>query len=319
MIELDQMLYESSFMNAMEAAGIRPLERIAMRLAAGELVRFRAEGDKPGRKNGWARLFPDSRAGVFGHFRLGIRKSWSFDGSTRIRSKPERCEIAKRVRRQEAERVREWEKIATLAMQEWSSASTANPAHAYLKAKELTPFGIRQYGNVLMVPMWDASFLLRNVQRIAPDGAKRFMPGGQTNGLFWHHGVLTMGHQLTTFPLVIAEGFATAAAIHEATGYAVVAAMSGQNLEAVAVIMRQRFPSREIIMAADYDGNRSDNVGVIWAKRAGEAVGARVSYPLDVVTAGDLAGCNVDFADIPRTDAAALIEAARNIKAIVNE
>lgn len=319
MIELDQMLYESSFMNAMEAAGIRPLEPIAMRLTAGELVRFRAEGDKPGRKNGWARLFPDSRAGVFGHFRLGISKSWSFDGSNRIRSKPDRCDIAKRVRRQEAERVREWERIATLAMQEWSSASTANPAHAYLKAKELTSFGIRQYGNVLLVPMWDARFRLCNVQRIAPDGTKRFMLGGQTNGLFWHHGVLTIGHQLTTCPVVIAEGFATAAAIHEATGYAMVAAMSGQNLEAVAVIMRQRFPSREIIMAADYDGNRSDNVGVIWAKRAAEAVGAKVAYPIDVATAGHSVGCNVDFADIPRPDAAALIEAARNTKGIANE
>lgn len=319
MIELDQIHYESSFKNAMEAAGIRPLEPIAKRLASGELVRFRAEGDKPGRKNGWARLFPESRAGVFGHFRLGISKSWSFDGSTRIRSEPERCEIAKRVRRQEAERVRERETVATLAMQEWSSASTANPAHAYLKAKELTSFGIRQYGNVLLVPMWDASFLLRNVQRIAPDGAKRFMPGGQTNGLFWHHGVLTIGHQLTTCPVVIAEGFATAAAIHEATGYAVVAAMSGKNLEVVAAIMRQRFPSREMIVAADYDGNRSDNVGVIWAKRAAEAVGATVAYPLDVPTAGHSAGCSIDFADISRADAAALIEAARNTRAIANE
>jgi putative DNA primase/helicase len=319
MIEFDQVNYHSSFTHAMEAAGIRPLEPIAQRLASGELVRFRAEGDKPGRKNGWARLFIDSRAGVFGHFRLGISTSWSLDRGTQIPSEFERCEIAERIRRQEAERVRERERIATLAMQQWHSASPASSAHAYLKTKELTSFGIRQYGNVLLVPMWDARFRLRNVQRIAPDGAKRFMPGGQTKELFWHHGVLTMGHQLNTFPIVIAEGFATAAAIYEATGYAVVAAMSGMNLEAVSVIIRKRFPNREIIVAADYDGNRSDNVGVIRAKGAAEAVGAKVAYPLDVPTAGNSAGCNIDFADIPRTDAAALIEAARNTKAIANE
>lgn len=306
---------------AMHRAGIIPLEDVTHRLAAsiGTFVRFRCEGDRRGRRNGYAILFPDGEGGTFGNWATQIRGSWWSRGHKTVWEPKDVRAITNRRAAREAERVREWERIATLAMQEWSSASTANPAHAYLRAKELTPFGIRQYGNVLMVPMWNASFLLRNVQRIAPDGAKRFMPGGQTNGLFWHHGVLTMWHQLTTCPVVIAEGFATAAAIHEATGYAVVAAMSGKNLEAVAVIMRQRFPSREIIMAADYDGNRSDNVGVIWAKRAAEAVGANVAYPVDVVTAGHPAGCNVDFADIPRTDAAALIEAARNTKAIANE
>ena len=39
-------------------------------------------------------------------------------------------------------------------------------------------------------------------------------------------------------PLVIGEGFATMAAVHHATGYGVVAAMSARNLEAVARTMR---------------------------------------------------------------------------------
>ena len=46
----------SEFLNAMAAAGIRPLEPIAEKLASGNPVRFRADGDKLGRHNGWAWL-----------------------------------------------------------------------------------------------------------------------------------------------------------------------------------------------------------------------------------------------------------------------
>lgn len=45
-------------------------EPIADKLAAGDPVRFRADGDKPGRRNGWAWLHLDGvPAGVFRHYR----------------------------------------------------------------------------------------------------------------------------------------------------------------------------------------------------------------------------------------------------------
>jgi putative DNA primase/helicase len=47
-------------------------------------------------------------------------------------------------------------------------------------------------------------------------------------------------------PLVIAEGYATAASIHEATGLATVAAISCGNLLAVAEALRDRFPHRRV-------------------------------------------------------------------------
>jgi putative DNA primase/helicase len=40
------------FLAAMHAAGIRPLEPIAHQLASGNPERLRAEGDRPGRRNG---------------------------------------------------------------------------------------------------------------------------------------------------------------------------------------------------------------------------------------------------------------------------
>ena len=67
----------SEFLDAMGAAGIRPVEPIADKLAAGDPVRFRADGDQPGRRNGWAWLHLDGvPAGVFRHYRLGVRTVW---------------------------------------------------------------------------------------------------------------------------------------------------------------------------------------------------------------------------------------------------
>jgi putative DNA primase/helicase len=309
MIEFDQLNYDSSFTNAMEAAGIRPLEPIARRLASGELVRFRAEGDKPGRKNGWARLFNDSRAGVFGHFRLGISTSWHAEGCARALSEVEKRKIALEFRRHETERHEANEKAAQMARDLWSRATMADPAHPYLQGKALAPFGVRQKGHELLVPMWDTSFRIQNIQRIGLDlQHKRFLKGGRTARLFWAWGTHREDGYASFGPLVIAEGYATAAAIYEATGFAVVAAMSSSNLGSVAVTMRQMFPSREIIVGADYDGHLTQNRGLEEAQQAAQRINAKVAIP---VPECPLVGLKIDFADLPRSETAAIIKLTR--------
>lgn len=308
----DRTSVMQAYLAAMEAEGICPLEPIAQRLALGELVRFRAKGDKPGRKNGWAVLFFDGvPAGEFGHFRLGLDVRWKLGGTTRTLTAPERDAISKRVKKHEAEKQHRKDCAAARAVELWMKAGMANPAHPYLKAKALAPFGIKQSERTLLVPMWDKGFRLRNIQRIQVDGSKVFLTGGETAGLFWHHGVLTADYAATPLPLVIAEGFATAAAIHEATGYAVVAAMSGRNIDNVAQEMRHRFPTREIIVAADYDGHLPKNNGVLWAEVSARNIVAKVAYPVDIRRAIPKVRRSIDFADISRIETAAFIEAAR--------
>src|SRR3546814_20812354 len=64
----------ADFIRAMELEGVKALEPIAARIASGELIRFRCDGDGHGRQNGWAILYLDQRpAGAFGNYRLGIR------------------------------------------------------------------------------------------------------------------------------------------------------------------------------------------------------------------------------------------------------
>lgn len=277
------------FLDAMRDAGIRPLDPIADQLASGQPVRFRADGDKPGRRNGWALLHLDGTpAGVFRHYRLGVRSVWRAGCDQVVLSPAERQAIAAQVRAIEAQRRAETlvrqEAVAARACALWNSAGKANPAHGYLARKGLPPFGIRQHGEALLVPMFDATFRLWNVQRIWPDPArsKLFLKDGRTTGLFWPHAAFALDGGPTTGPLVIGEGYSTMAAIHHATGHGVIAAMSWHNLESVACSMQTLFSGRTIVIAADDDTHLDENVGLCAAQRAAAAIGAHLATPRPV-------------------------------------
>ncbi|CAM4315652.1 Toprim domain-containing protein [Novosphingobium lubricantis] len=178
------------------------------------------------------------------------------------------AELARKRERLEAE-----EAAARCAADLWANASRADPAHPYLVAKVLEPFGIRQEGRDLLVPMVDPGFRLWNVQRIRPDGFKLFGKDARTAGLFWPHGVHIQDGRPSAGPLVIGEGFATMAAVHSATGFGVAAAMSARNLETVARAMRKLFPTRELVIAADDDRH----LALLWQKCIFEIHKSRLS------------------------------------------
>lgn len=203
------------------------------------------------------------------------------------------------------------EAAARSAADLWAKASPASAAHPYLVAKALEPFGIRQAGNALLVPMVDPGFRLWNVQRIRPDGFKLFGKDARTAGLFWPHGVHMQDGRPSAGPLVIGEGFATMAVIHSATGFGVVAAMSARNLQAVSRAMRTLFPTRELVIAADDDCHLVENKGLGVARKAAQAVGGKLALPRPDARTGASAASGVDFADIPRGDVAARIASAR--------
>ncbi len=206
------------------------------------------------------------------------------------------------------ERLAAEEAAADRAADLWANASRADPLHPYLVAKALEPFGIRQAGRDLLVPMVDPGFRLWNVQRIRPDGFKLFGKDARTTGLFWPHGVHLSDGRPSAGPLVIGEGFATMAAVHSATGFGVAAAMSARNLETVARAMRKLFPMHELVIAADDDRHLTENIGLGIARKAAQAIGGVVATPRPETSSAD---SSADFADIPRGDVAGRIEAAR--------
>ena len=272
----------ADMIGAMEAQGVRPLEPIAQRLAGGSLIRFRADGDKPGRRNGWAVLFDDGTpAGAFGCYRLGIAERWCARSRETLspaeRSKREAAWRRAATARQSA--IEDgWRAAAKHAARLLGEASPADPRHPYLSRKRIEGEGIKQRGPVLLVPMRDAEGAIWNVQRIDEAGSKRFLYGGRTTGLLWRCGE-------PDAVMCVGEGMATMAVVRRATGHAVAASFSEKNLEPVTRAMARSFPDIDLIVCADDDAHLVDhpvikrNLGLDAARAAAAAVGARVAVP----------------------------------------
>lgn len=272
----------SAMLDAMRAAGLKPLAPIAAELLGGRLVRFACEGDNPRRPNGWARFHGGlSPAGAFGHWRLDISERWRWRGpalSAADRERVRREADAARERRR-AEQAAEHCRAAGAARALWNAAEPTTAAHPYLARKRLSGAGLRASGGVLLAPMVDSVGRLWNVQRIDRDGTKRFLSGGRTAGL-----LLPLGFRLAPDApppdrLCIAEGVATTMAVREASGWAAASVYSSSNLEAGALALRARFPACDLIVCADDDAANTRNIGLEKATAAARAAGARLALP----------------------------------------
>nr|WP_256584864.1 toprim domain-containing protein [Pseudomonas sp. Irchel s3a18] len=240
----------------------------------GLIHRFHVPGDKPGSHNGWYILFVDGIAsGAFGSWKTGGTSTWCSREPADLREAEQvrqRIEQAKRQR--EAEQQQRQLKAATRAQRWWRDARRADPAHPYLIAKGVSPYGLRQCGDALLVPLYVAGDLV-NLQRIASDGSKRFLAGGRVKGSYSPLGVIVPGQ-----PLCICEGWATGATLHQ-HGYAVACAMNSGNLKAVALALRARYPDLNIIIAGDDDRLTDGNPGRTAANAVAALVGGQVAFP----------------------------------------
>lgn len=260
------------FVDAIRAAGIEPPEYIE---ADGKLHRFPTNG-KRGDDSGWYVLHGDGiAAGAFGCHRLGIDERWR--ESVRRELSPEERRAHKQrmdeLRRQrDAEKERRQAEAAERAGKLSEAARPETGEHRYLRNKGIQPHGVRTDGHSLMVPMRDISGALCSIQHIGPDGSKKFLPGGRVTGCYYAIGK-------PDGVLCIAEGFATAATIHQATGHAVAAAFNAGNLKPVCEALREKFPDARLIVCADDDHTTEGNPGLTKATEAARAVGGLLAVP----------------------------------------
>lgn len=280
----------ADFIGFMEANGVVPIEPIAQRLSGGSLIRFRCEGDGKGRQNGWAILYLDERpAGAFGNYRLNTGTlKWKSSADRPTLTQAEREALQREWRaareRREAERANNEYQAALAAADLWNKAKPADSSHGYVEAKGINPAPLRMNGAELLVPMFAADGTLWNLQRIWADGTKRFLKGGRVDDLFTF-----IGQPAGARRIVIAEGYATADAIHRATDLPVVVAFNTGNLPRIARLWNERRPDAEFVIAADDDertaqrdverGKPYHNPGIEAAEAAAAEIGARVAYP----------------------------------------
>ncbi len=184
---------------------------------------------------------------------------------------------------------------------------------------------MKKYGN-LLVPVYDPDVEIVNLQYINANGDKWFVAGGRAAGCFF-----TITDEVKDQErIIIAEGFATAATLHEAVRCETVVAFNAGNLTNVATLVRRDFNAMddelwrarvkldagggrvaerrqkqhdpEIIIAVDDDWKTADNPGFFKGLQAARAANAKIARPWFLLEAredqetdfNDLAACFIE-------------------------
>ncbi|NVO07787.1 MAG: DUF927 domain-containing protein, partial [Rhodoferax sp.] len=185
---------------------------------------------------------------------------------------------------------------AVEAAKVWDGASDIGES-PYLTRKGVQPYGVRfAEGGWLLVPARDASGKIWSVQSIAPNKPasgpeKLFTKGGRKSGL-WHW----CGDPAGAAVLLIAEGYATAASLHEATGRPVAVAWDVGNLAHVAKALRNQYPAALVVLCGDDDqetqSRTTRNPGREAATKAANTVRGIAVFPENLPEGG------TDFNDL---------------------
>ena len=244
----------------MRAAGCEPADPGAIAFD-GRLHRYDVAGDPRGRKNGWFVLFDGPvPAGSFRSWKTEVTQTWRAGATAALtsdqwRRERERIEATQAQRGAEQRRlqVRARERAAAL----WARARPAVDArHPYLIKKQVPAIGLRQWGDLLVVPVRDGAGRLQSLEFVNPDGGKKYLWGGMVEG--GHH---WLGDPEGARALLICEGYATGASLHRACGLPVAIAFSAGNLFPVARNIYRRYPEAARVIAGDDDRYTTGNPG----------------------------------------------------------
>jgi putative DNA primase/helicase len=282
----------TTFKQAMQNAGIEPPPEI---IADNCLHRFTVAGDRIKSKNGWYVFYADDPvAGAFGCWKRGISETWC--GKSHQTMTPAekavyaaKMEAVKRLREKEREKIqaecRKW------CADAWGKAKDATNENPYFKRKAVNAYGLKSFKDTLLIPVRDMAGTIHGLQFIAPDGTKVFKTGTNKAGHFFKIG------RSKDSTVIICEGYATGASIHQATGHAIIVAFDSGNLLPVAQVIRLKFPDMKIIIAGDDDHTTEENPGLTKATAAANAVDGLLAVPAFPDTRGTK---DTDFNDLAR-------------------
>lgn len=238
--------------NQMRERGIEPPADL---YADGKKITWAGDARRPKKKNAWAVLHewtsPKSgRVYIVGYY--GIRDQYWTIEPTQIEWSPaEKMSWLEKQRKIEKDAEEDRKEQAKAAVEKatklWARARP-DGASDYLQRKQVGAYGVRFAFGSVVIPLTDLAGALHGLQWIAKDGGKVFGTGTVKEAHF--HLLGEMGDDL---PVVFAEGYATAASAHMATGWPVVACFDAGNIMPVMAAWRKLYPERRFIVAADDD------------------------------------------------------------------
>ena len=247
--------------------------------------------DPKATRSTWQSIKAGGGVGVGTLLHLAKQNGFTLPKPDQAASQPDPATVARlaseRAARQQAEQASQQaahDHASNEAALLWQAASETGQS-AYLDRKGVQAHGVRFAADgCVLVPLRDATGKLWNVQRIAPSKPanggtdKLFLKGGRKSGLFhW------CGDPLGADALLICEGYATGASLHECTGRPVAVAFDAGNLPHVAKAVHQAHPAALIVLCGDDDrqtfAEKGHNSGRDKATAAACAVGGLAVFP----------------------------------------
>lgn len=161
----------------------------------------------------------------------------------------------------------------------WDKAKPAPEDHPYLIKKKVKPHNLRVHKESLVVPVMDFNSTIHGLHFIAPE------KNDEGRDKFFKKGTVKTGHchligGKPEAVLYLAEGFATAATIHEATNEPVIVCFDAGNLMPVAEMLRDKLPDLKIVICADNDQKTKGNPGLTKGRKAALAIGGLLASPV---------------------------------------
>ena len=275
----------NGFKEAMQSRGLVPPTQI---IADGKI--HRCDADKKNGKNDGAYCLHDDGmpAGWLTNHTDGRgAEAWSAKGKRRELTTAEKAQIEANKRQRQVEQEEKQRSVAR-GVQQKLDALAVTGASDYLMRKKVRGYdGVRYGDGYIMIPICDSDGTIWNSQTIYDDQAipeklkaqgrnKHFPYGGRKKGLFFVIGSLANANAA-----YVAEGYATAATIHEATGLPVIVAFDAGNLAPVIEAVQSRFPDLALTVAGDGDQWKPEagNTGRLKAEEAGKQYGCTVVFP----------------------------------------
>lgn len=226
-------------------------------------------------------------------------------GNFPVMSEARVVELRARQARFEAEQAERRKLAADQMRLRWVGADPTYSSHPYLTAKGIGPGGTRLDREHILVPLFDAGGELTSLQSIDPAGHKLFEAELPVAGSAF---VMGTPIPMAKAPVLVCEGFATGASLHESTGRTVVVTFNAGNLTKVAERLVAAFPKTRWVVAGDDDRHKAANVGREAAGNAAHVLRCEAVFP--VFPEGHLGTDFNDMAQLSGQEAVASLFAA---------